>query len=157
MRPTVSGGNRVRTYLLVSPLLAVLLTAATSRGEDVAAELMRLQGTWNLVSEIDDGKEMPAEEAKKIKLIVDGAGKWKVEVEGKVVGEGTAVLDPGKKPKTIDYTFTGGAQKGEKFLAIYELEGVTFKHCGALTGARPTEFASRPGSGRSLTMFRREK
>src|SRR5438045_1395045 len=60
-------------------------------------ELQRLQGVWVLVSEIEDGKATPAAEAKEIKLTFDDAGKWKVEVKGKLVGEGTAVLDTTKK------------------------------------------------------------
>lgn len=122
---------------------------------DVKTELEKLQGTWRLVKETDDGKEMSAEDARKTKLTFDADGKWRVEFDGKVVGEGTLTLDPGKRPKTIDYTFTGGQDKGKVFKAIYELDGDSFKHCGVLTGPRPDEFTAKAGSGRSLTVFRR--
>jgi uncharacterized protein (TIGR03067 family) len=110
-----------------------------------------------LVREVEDGKDVTTDELKKTKLTFDRDGKWKVEVDGKLIGQGTAVLDPGKKPKTIDYMFTGGDAEGMKFIAIYELDGDTYRHCGVLKGDRPTEFASKPGAGQTLTEFRREK
>lgn len=140
-------------WLLMALLSVGLIAAGRPIQDDVSAEVKKLRGTWWLVEEIDDGKQMPAEEAKKNKLTFDIAGRWKVEIDGKVVGEGTARLDPTKEPKTIDYTFTSGA----KFLAIYELNGDLFRHCGVLKGARPTEFSSKAGSGQILTVFRRDK
>lgn len=140
-------------WLLLTLLSCVLVAAGESSQGDVSEELKNLRGAWRLVEEIDDGKLMPAEEASKNKLSFDSAGRWKVEIDGKVVGEGTAVVDPAKKPKTIDYTFTSGG----KFVAIYELDGDLFRHCGVLKGTRPTDFSSKPGSGQILTVFRREK
>ncbi len=142
--------------LLLASVCFVILAADKPKETDVQAELKKLHGTWRLVKETEDGKEMPAEEAKKAKLTFDQTGNWKVQVDGKVIGAGTAVLDPGKKPKTIDYTFTEGEAKGTKFWAIYELDRDSFKHCGVLKGARPTEFTAKAGSGRTLTMFKRE-
>ncbi|HWO02292.1 MAG TPA: TIGR03067 domain-containing protein [Blastocatellia bacterium] len=143
------------------PLIALFSVALIAAGkptqEDVSAELKKLQGTWRLVDEFDDGIRTPAGEAGKDKLIFEVTGKWKVESDGKVVGEGTATLDPTKRPKTIDYVLTVGAAAGTKFVAIYELDGDSFRHCGVLKGNRPTEFSSKPGSGQILTMFRREK
>jgi uncharacterized protein (TIGR03067 family) len=147
----------MKTSLLGVVLLSALALAQIPAARDVEGELSKLKGTWNLVSEIDDGKELSAEEARRIKLIFEGDGKWKVEVDGKMVGEGTTLLNPTSRPKTLDYTFTGGEQKGTRFLAVYELDGGTFRHCGAVKGDRPTEFASKPGSGHSLTTFRRDR
>lgn len=143
--------------LLLGPLLIVLLAADAPKADDAAAELKTLHGTWSIVKEINDGKEMPAEEARKIKVTFGADGKWQVAVEGKVVAQGTMTLDPAKKPKIVDYVVTEGDDKGKKFIAIYELDGDSFRHCGALKGARPTEFGSPAGSGQFLTMFRRDK
>lgn len=138
---------------LMALLSVVLVAAGRPTQDDVSAELKQLRGIWRIVDEIDDGKQMPAEEAKKNKLTFDIAGRWSVEIDGKIVGEGTARIDPTKKPKTIDYTFTSGA----RFVAIYELDGDLFRHCGVLKGTRPTEFSSKAGSGQTLTTFRRDK
>jgi hypothetical protein len=50
--------------------------------------------------------------------------------------------------------------QGEKggILAVYELKGDTLRVCWApLEKPRPTEFASKPGSGYSLVELKREK
>lgn len=144
-------------WLLIALLSVVLVGAGKPAQDDVSAELKKLRGAWRLVEEIDDGKQMPTQEASKNKLTFDIAGSWKVEIDGKVAGEGTAKIDPTRKPKTIDYTFTKGDGAGARFVAIYELDGDSFRHCGVLRGTRPSEFSSKPGSGQILTMFRREK
>jgi uncharacterized protein (TIGR03067 family) len=144
------------TYLLLMTMLSVIsMPIGKSTQDDVSAELKKLRGVWTLVEEIDDGKPMPAVEASKNKLTFDDAGRWKVEIDGKVVGQGTATINPTGKPKTIDYTFTQGDTPGAKFWAIYELKEDLFRHCGVLTGTRPTEFSSKPGSKQILTTFRR--
>ena len=144
-------------WLKMALLSVVFLASGEPAQDEVSAELKELRGTWQLVEEIDDGKPMPAEEAKKSKLTFDGTGKWKVEIDGKIIGEGTALINPTRKPKTIDYTFTQGEAAGASFLAIYELTGDVFRHCGVMKGTRPSEFSSKPGSGQTLTTFRREK
>ena len=143
-------------------MLVVLSCLAFAVGypapDEASEEFNRLRGQWRLVSEIDDGKPMPADQVgKKNILTFDATGKWVVEIDGKVVGEGTARIDPARKPKTIDYTFSKGEVAGGRFEAIYELDGDSFRHCGVLKGARPSEFSSKPGSGQILTTFRREK
>ena len=123
----------------------------------MSEELKKLSGSWRLTGEVDDGRQMPQEEVRKNNILTfDKTGSWKVEIDGKVVGQGTAKIDPTQSPKTIDYTFTGEGAGGQ-FVAIYELGGNSFRHCGVLKGNRPSEFSSKPGSGQILTTFRREK
>src|SRR4030095_14374339 len=143
------------SWILITMLSIMSVPIGKSIQYDVSTELKKLRGAWTLVEEIDDGKPMTAAEASKNKLTFDDTGHWKVENDGKIVGEGTATIDPNRKPKTIDYTFTRGESPGAKFIAIYELNDDFFKHCGVLTGARPAEFFSTPGSKQILTTFRR--
>jgi uncharacterized protein (TIGR03067 family) len=152
-------------WLLMALLCVVTVAAGKPIQDDVSAELNRLSGAWRLVDEIDDGKRTPAGEAKNTKLSFEirlasssfRPLEWKVEVDGKVVGEGTAAINPTSNPKTIDYLFTHGEETGNSFHAIYELDSDSFRHCGVLKGSRPSEFSSKPGSGQILTTFRREK
>ena len=144
------------TKWLIMTLFSVVIVAAAKSGQDAPTEWQKLAGTWRLIDEIDGGTRTPAGLAKRGKLTFDLTGAWKVESDGKIVGEGTATIDPTKKPKTIDYTITKGEAAGTKFLAIYELDGDVFRHCGILKGARPSKFLSEPGSGQILTVFRRE-
>ena len=79
------------------------------------------------------------------------------DVEGASLN-GSFKLDPTKKPKTIDYTFTGGPTKGQVQLGIYELDGERVKFCFAAPGKdRPTEFTTKEGSARTLSVWKREQ
>jgi uncharacterized protein (TIGR03067 family) len=72
--------------------------------------------------------------------------------------KGTYKVDVSKKPKQIDMTFTEGPEKDKTMVGIYELEGDTYRVCVNPTGkGRPTEFASKPGSGHVLEVLKREK
>ena len=144
------------TAWLLIALLSIALAAYPAQ-DNVSEELKKLGGTWKILEEIDDGKHLSGEQFSKNRLIFDGPGGWKVESDGKVISEGMATVDPGAKPKTIDYTFTKGEAAGSRFVAIYELDGDSFKHCGVMKGTRPAEFSSNPGSAQSLKIFRRDK
>lgn len=142
--------------LMILGVFFVVGAAAGKPADDISAELKRLSGSWRLVDEIDDGKQMPHQDTQKDNILTfDVTGSWKVEIDGKIVGQGTAKIDPTRRPKTIDYTFTGEGAGGQ-FIAIYELDGETYRHCGVLKGNRPSEFSAKPGSGQILTTFRRQ-
>ena len=79
-------------------------------------------------------------------------------MNGRVFFKAKIAIDPSQKPKTIDYEMTEGFTKGKKQLGIYELEGDTFKSCFGRPGAeRPSDFTSKPGDGRTLSVWKREK
>jgi uncharacterized protein (TIGR03067 family) len=66
-------------------------------------------------------------------------------------------IDPSKKPKHSDATFTEG-ELTAKTLGIYEVDGDNMKICYGLPGKdRPTEFSSKPGSGQVLIVYKRDK
>ena len=51
-----------------------------------------------------------------------------------------------------------GFSAGKKQLGIYEVEGDTFKACFSKPGdERPTDFTSKPGDGRTVSVWKREK
>ncbi len=114
----------------------------------------KLEGKWRLVKEVHQGQETYGENNR---LILDAEGTWRVEADGKTVGAGTLTLNPDANPKTIDYTFTQGAEKDQIFAAIYELDGDTFRHCGVMNGARPKGFTADAGSQNYLVTFQRER
>jgi len=67
--------------------------------------------------------------------------------------QGTIRLDATKHPTQMDTIST----KKEVMLGIYELDGDHYKVCFAPTGKpRPSEFASRPGSGNFLQVWKRK-
>jgi len=134
----------------------VFLLAAGDADEAVKKELARFEGTWKFIS-IETEKEKITEEVLKHPRLKIMGDKFTVTDENTSYG-GTFKIDPAKKPKTIDVSYTDGPEKGKTSLGIYELEGDTYKLCIDPEGkSRPTEFAAKPGSGYYLEVLKREK
>jgi uncharacterized protein (TIGR03067 family) len=140
-------------------LLAAGLAAAQAPKEGAGGkERKLLAGTWRAAAYVLDGKVLPAENLENLRLVFDAEGKFKVQNAGKTILAGSVQIDPDKKPRTMDITYSEGDPKGQTSRAIYELDGDTLRMCCAAFGkARPTEFASKPGSGISLMTYKREK
>ncbi len=134
----------------------VFLLAARDAEEEIKKELKRFEGTWKWIS-LESEKMKLSEEAlehPRLKIMGD---KFTVTEQATTFG-GTFKVDPSKKPKTMDVTFTEGPEKGKTFTGIYELEGDTYKVCIDPEGkSRPKEFAVKQGSGFVLEVLKREK
>jgi len=147
---------KARCFLLVA---VALLLAADDAKDEVKKELARFEGTWKWVSLESEKEKLSADALKDPRLKLTG-DKFVVTGENaeNAVMSGTFKVDPTKKPKTIDVTFSDGPQKGKTFLGIYELEEDIYKVCVDPEGkSRPTEFAIKPGSGYVLELLKREK
>jgi uncharacterized protein (TIGR03067 family) len=136
--------------------LASIVLIAADTGDDAAKkDLAKFQGNWTLISAERDGKKTPDEEAKKIKLAIQG-NKFVLRKDGVVISEGMMTLDASKKPRAIDETITAGPNKGKVFSAIYEIDDDQHRICFAAAGKeRPTVFSS--DNGQLLQVWRREK
>jgi uncharacterized protein (TIGR03067 family) len=157
--------NHMRNPFFGFLFVGVLLTAVVARAfadeaqdEAIKKDRKLIEGTWRVVAlEIDGNKSMD-EDARKLTVVNGADGTWSLRSEGNEINKGTSTIDPTKKPKTIDFTSTEGDGKGHQYPGIYELGEKTRKLCFAPPGkARPTEFASTPGSERILVTFEREK
>jgi uncharacterized protein (TIGR03067 family) len=123
----------------------------------VQKDLARLQGEWSMVSGSADGQSMPDEMRKQMKRVCKG-DETTTTMGGQMFIKAKITLDPSKKPKTIDYQMTDGFTKGKTQFGIYEVDGDTFKSCFGKPGAeRPADFTSKPGDGRTLSVWKREK
>ncbi len=124
---------------LMASILGVLIAAST--GDDAAKkDLERFQGNWSLIAAERDGKKTPEEDAKKIKLTIQG-NKFVLRKDGVVLSEGTMTLDASKKPKEVTETITTGPNKGKVFSAIYQIDDEQHRVCFAAAGKeRPTSF-----------------
>jgi len=126
------------------------------KGEAVKKEWGRLNGTWEMVGAVDDGKELPAPKEKVTLTLKDG--KYTVRQGGKVVAEGAAKLDPTTSPKSLDTTPSSGPGEGKTSLGIYEVKGDTYRVCFARPGQpRPKTFEAKKGSGDALYTHKRVK
>jgi uncharacterized protein (TIGR03067 family) len=144
-------------HLVVLIGLAAVSLAQGAESEAAKKDQALLQGEWTMVSGSADGESMPEEMARQMKRVCTG-NETLTTMGGQPYLKATFALDPSKKPKAIDYEMTGGFTKGQKQLGIYEVDGDTFKSCFAKPGAaRPTEFASKPGDGWTLSVWKRAK
>jgi uncharacterized protein (TIGR03067 family) len=142
------------------PLLLLALAFAVGAegpNEDAAAkDLKRMEGDWVVVSMEVDGLKVPDEDAMAYFRTVKG-DEYTVSRYRRVAGKGTIRLDATKKPRAIDARPAGDGE-AKSLLGIYEFDGNKLKLCFARPGAeRPTEFASKEGSGHNLTIWQREK
>jgi uncharacterized protein (TIGR03067 family) len=141
----------------MTALIAVLFLARAETDEAIKKEMAQLEGEWSMVSGEIDKQPLPDDLVKNAKRVAkDGATT--VTINDQVFMKAKFTVDPTKKPKTIDYMMTDGPTKGKTQLGIYELDGDTVKFCFASPGKeRPTDFTTKEGSGRTLSVWKRAK
>src|SRR4051812_42089947 len=123
----------------------------------VAAAQVPLDGTWELVSVIDDGKLIPLESVrqtmiKDARVVIKGQTASVLRPDGKVRSM-AFVTDPTASPKTVD--IAGELHIGGK--GIYMRDGDVLMICthGVDSHTRPTVMASLPASDTFLMTFRK--
>ena len=118
-------------------------------------DLDKMQGTWNLVSAMEDGKALSEDQVKQTTIVVKGnTFRFPGLAEDATSRAGTFQLDATKNPKEMDST----SDEKEISLGIYELESDSYKVCFAPAGKpRPANFSSEPGSGQILQAWQRQK
>jgi uncharacterized protein (TIGR03067 family) len=156
-------GKERPAALVSKPGSGTLLQVLKRQKQDVKEALIEvgrkeLAGTWQALSYALDGTKASDEDMKKIKLTIDAEGNAAALQDGKVFIAGKTKVDPTASPMTIDTTYTEGDIKGKTALGIYKIEDDVLTICrGGPDQARPTEFASKAGSGHTLMTYRREK
>jgi uncharacterized protein (TIGR03067 family) len=156
-RGLTEGDDRPTTF--ASPADSGLLLVVWKRSEADAAtraELAKLQGTWQLVWAETEGKKTDEAQVKQIRVTINGSSHT-VRFGDKVIVHDVAFnVDPTRTPHWTTDTINDGPDKGKQILGIYRLDGDTLTSCAARVGeARPTEFASKPGSGQTVRVFYR--
>jgi uncharacterized protein (TIGR03067 family) len=147
---------------LRNAFVIVLAMASFTRGlaaenQAVKKDLAALQGEWAMVSGSADGQQMPEEMRKQMKRVCKG-NETTTTMGEQVFLKAKFVIDPSKKPKSIDYQMTDGATKGKTQLGIYEVDGDTFRACfSAPDDPRPTDFTTKPGDGRRSSTWKHQK
>jgi uncharacterized protein (TIGR03067 family) len=149
---------KTRTLLVLAAGWFLVGTASLLADDDAKKELAALNGTWKAEALTQDGEEAPPNFLKQITFTIKD-GKYTVTVDGKELESGTIKLDPGKKPKTIDFEIASGNDKGKTQIGIYELKDDTLKFAMSRPGKkeRPAEMKSTKENETILSVLKREK
>jgi uncharacterized protein (TIGR03067 family) len=111
-----------------------------------------LEGEWAMLSCVNNGTALPKQFAKMGKRVAC-ANHIIVSMGPQVVLEAKFAVDRSKNPRTIDYFL----KSGELQYGIYELSDETLTvNFSAPGNARPGDFTSTTGDGRTLTQWRRK-
>lgn len=132
----------MKARLLMIPALGLLLGADNPQDPASTKYLEELQGTWKLVSAMQDGEALPDDKVKETTIVfkhdtfqLSNLAKYATSRSG------TIKIDATKTPKQMDAISTNK----EVMLGIYELNGDSYKVCFAPVGKpRPSELASNP-------------
>ena len=116
-----------------------------------------LEGDWEMLSGVFNGAAMDKAMVKWCTRTIRG-NVTTVVAGPQVFLTARFTLDPSKRPPAIDYVNLEGANRGKSQAGIFDWSGDTLKICMAAPGgARPGDFASAPGDGRSYTTWRRAR
>jgi uncharacterized protein (TIGR03067 family) len=134
-------------------LIAILLLGAGD-ATDAKKETAKFQGTWELSALTFNGEE----EKLKFKIVFkDDEGV--VKGNDKVADEYAKIkfkLDPAAKPKSIDFTVTGGTQTDSAIRGIYDFKDGELHICAKVfADGRPSEFSSPEGSNIVLLILKK--
>jgi uncharacterized protein (TIGR03067 family) len=141
-------------WLLLSAV--ALLSGADAAPKPQKAE-DRIQGVWELVSSEREGRIEPGSERDPLQLEFT-ADTFRFRLPAGARHPQPYKLDPGKKPKLIDWLAGGRHGPSKPVPGIYELEGDRLKICWGGEGkARPQEFTTKAGAGEWLWSLRRAK
>jgi uncharacterized protein (TIGR03067 family) len=129
-------------------------TAGAQAGEK---DLDQLQGEWTAVSLVLSGQALPDDFLRGSTRLVKG-NETTVTIGGQVMVKATFTIDPSRVPRAIDYTLAAGPDAGKMQRGIYEFDGEVVRICFSSPGtARPTEFGSNPGDGRTFGVWKKTR
>src|SRR5437762_3231241 len=108
-------------------VVAVLVLTSAWAGDNAKDKAIKKDrqayvGTWRVVALENNGNKSNEDDAKKITVVNGADGTWSIQVSGNEIASGTSMIDPTKKPKTINFTPTVGLEAGKEYLGIYEID-----------------------------------
>jgi len=117
------------------------------------------EGVWKPIAAVLGGAKLPPAAVKAITLKITGSN-YVVTVEGeKEPDKGTCTIDTSTTPKRMTIKSTDGPNRGQTFLAIYEMKNAdSLRVCYDLSGTDfPKEFKAPQGTHLYLVGYRRQK
>ena len=140
--------------ILTTGLAVLFLFPALLRADNDPKGDKELEGDWHPVLALKDGKELP-QPADSPDVVSIRGDSLTFKVGDRTLKE-TVKVDATTTPKTIDVAPDGSPDKVR--LGIYEIKGDELRICFAEPGKdRPTDLASKEGSGWMLATYKRVK
>jgi uncharacterized protein (TIGR03067 family) len=137
------------------PLAAVIFALGCAGLRSDSTRDARLQGEWKCVSATIDGKALPDETTKALRLAITET-RYITEKGNETLFDSTYRIDRTKTPAQIFMLGTEGALTGKEVPGIYEISGDTLRICYALPGdSPPITFESAQGSKAQFIVWRR--
>ena len=150
-------------YLLSALVLCGYLSIAWADDKDndkdkVTAEDKKFEGVWKVTAMEAGGQKMEEDNFADMTFEFKGKKYWQKNGDD-LMEAGTQDLDPSKTPKLMDINVTDGQTKGQKQLAIYEIDGDKLKICAANHGdkERPTKFSTQAGTRQLYFELKRKR
>jgi uncharacterized protein (TIGR03067 family) len=113
------------------------------------------EGDWQMLSGVMNGVAMDASTVKWVKRVTRG-NQTTIVAGPQTMLKVEFTFDPSTSPPSMDYLNLHGSTKGQSQRGIYRLDGDVLTVCvGAPGAARPAEFTSVTGDGRTLTSWQR--
>jgi uncharacterized protein (TIGR03067 family) len=148
--------SRVLVIVAVGLLLGAGAPSPKEKEDAAKQEQQKLQGVWKPASVETGGEKREEKDIANWKLTIAG-NKITAKDGDELLNESTFTLDPSAKPKAIDVTCTGGADKGKDFKGIYLLEDDTLTICVTEGKDRPEGFVSKANTDFTLVVLKRQK
>jgi hypothetical protein len=106
---------------------------------------------WRMLVLVNDGVELPIS---RMTLMFVTNDSYRIFVNGREIQAGMARVIPNTDPPQSDILVGSGPNAGQTLPQITKIEGDVMIGCAARSdGVRPTEFASPPGSGHTLSAW----
>ena len=134
--------------------LAIFITgcAGVSHQSNRDAKLI---GDWTCVSAVVDGKPLPEQTARQLRLTITQT-QFTTTKGAETLFDSVYRLDLSEKPPRIFMVGNEGDLTGKEAQGIYAISGDTLRICYTMPGdPAPTAFASSAGSKAYLTTWRR--
>ncbi|HCP13752.1 MAG TPA: hypothetical protein DIT89_15565 [Planctomycetaceae bacterium] len=123
-----------------------------------STQYQKYSGTWQIVSQVENGLEVPQELLKDVRVVINREKYSVYHGLETVMKDWVWQLDSAEVPVTYEIQVPDGPYKGKTIYGICEMDGDVSRYCdivGTDPSLRPDDFAAPTGSGRRLFVYKR--
>lgn len=148
-----------RNAAVLALALPAFLASAADKDDAIDADRALLAGEWRVVGVEANGNADVDLRVARVTVVNELDGRWSILANGKTIAEGTSVIDPVRRPKTIELKGIRGtveSARDKHYRGIYEVSETTRRICFVPADKPfPESFAGTRGSGQVLVTFER--